>query len=156
MEIREAVKSDLSMICELSMQINRDHHIHLPHIFKLPENLDQDAPYWDRYLCDKSGVVFVAHETEVILGAICGRVFLNNSMPFLVERLRCNIGTVVVAKQNQRSGIGTSLMNAMENWAKTKGAETIDLDVMQFNAGAYELYKNLGYGVLSSKMAKEI
>ena len=156
MEIREAVKNDMDGICVLSMQINRQHHMNLPHIFKLPENLNQDAPYWEKYLNDENGIVYVVEDNGELLGAICGNVFLNNSTPFLVERLRCCIGTVVVAEQHQRTGVGSSLMNGIECWAKSKGASTIDLDVMQFNNGAYELYKKLGYDILSKKMAKEI
>ncbi|WP_028886718.1 GNAT family N-acetyltransferase [Teredinibacter turnerae] len=156
MEIREAEISDMENICTLSIQINHQHHMSLPHIFKRPESLEQDAPYWERYLNDENGIIYVALKNSQIVGAICGNVFLNNSMPFLVERLRCCIGTIVVAENHQRLGLGTLLMKTIENWAKSKGAKTIDLHVMQFNEGAYDLYKKLGYSFLSQNMAKEI
>ena len=47
-------------------------------------------------------------------------------------------------------------MDKMQEWATTKGATSIELNVYEFNKTAISFYERLGYQTLSRKMSKEI
>lgn len=156
MNIRKAKEDDIDSICSLSNEINILHHEHMPEMFKYPSSLDQDATYWLKYMKDSDHVVFVAQRQGRVVGAISARLVLNNSAPFLVERLRCCINTIVVGNNQQKQGFGKALMNAVEAWGLERKAEVVDLDVMHFNTNARTFYEELGFEVVSYRMGKKL
>jgi ribosomal protein S18 acetylase RimI-like enzyme len=50
-----------------------------------------------------------------------------------------------VAPQFRRSGLGRTLVEAIQSWAKTKGAQSVRLTVTHCNAAAIQFYKRLGF-----------
>lgn len=55
------------------------------------------------------------------------------------------IGNVAVLPEYRRRGIARKLVEACIDFAKERGAKTINLDVVAGNVPAYELYKKLGF-----------
>ena len=53
-------------------------------------------------------------------------------------------------------GIGKALMEHIHLWAEERGLKQIQLTVWDFNKGAQEFYKNLGYEMLHHRMRKEL
>jgi ribosomal protein S18 acetylase RimI-like enzyme len=47
-------------------------------------------------------------------------------------------------------------MNKIQDWALTKGASSIELNVYEFNETAISFYEKLGYQTLSRKMSKDL
>lgn len=114
MNIREATLNDLQGICLLSNEINDFHNLHMPNMFKKSASLNQDIPYWSQYLENEQGIAFVAQQGSEIIGAICAEVIMSTPAPFLFDRRLCFIGTIVISKKHQKTGVGKALMLAVE------------------------------------------
>lgn len=92
---------------------------------------------------EESGVVlnydefcFVAEDDEgQILGAITGRAYYNE----------VHIGDLIIGKVFRKSGLGSRLVEAVENEYKGRGYEKITLTTFGFQAP--EFYKKLGYEI---------
>ena len=76
---------------------------------------------------------FVAEDDGKIVGVITGRAYYNE----------VHIGDLIVAKAYRREGVGSKLVEAVENAYKDKGYEKIALTTFGFQAP--EFYKKLGY-----------
>ena len=156
MIIKHATREDLPHIYTLSNQINAQHHQHLPDDFAEPSHDQRDAPYWVPFLEDDDSTILIAQRDKAIVGVICAKLVLNKSVPFLVHKKRCFIGTIVVAEKQQGSGIGKQLMQAIEQWALHNNAVEIMLEVMRFNDSAKQFYQSLAYREFSTKMSKKL
>ncbi len=61
------------------------------------------------------------------------------------------IGSIAVSENYRGKGFGTQLLNAVNDFAKKNGFETIILDVVDTNPRAYELYKRYGFEVIKKR-----
>jgi GNAT superfamily N-acetyltransferase len=66
------------------------------------------------------------------------------------------VGTVGVTHGFRGQGIGHALMTLVEEWAWSRGATEVHLNVWAFNEGARRLYEELGYAVRSHHMGKRL
>ncbi|MFT4414310.1 GNAT family N-acetyltransferase [Fredinandcohnia humi] len=48
-----------------------------------------------------------------------------------------------------RKGIGRSLLHACIEWAKKKGATSLELNVWEFNKSAISFYQSIGFETIS-------
>ena len=78
---------------------------------------------------------FVEEEDGKILGAITGRAYYNE----------VHIGDLIVDKDCRKSGLGTKLVRAVEEYYSGKCYDIITLTTFGFQAP--EFYKKLGYKV---------
>lgn len=77
-------------------------------------------------------------------------------LPFVVQR-RIAIVDLISVRQDQRgSGMGRALMAAAEGWARSMGADTVELNVFMLNQNAIHLYEALGYAPISQRMVKKM
>jgi aminoglycoside 6'-N-acetyltransferase len=72
-----------------------------------------------------------------------------------IPKLDADLG-IVVAPDWRGQGVGTALMLAAEDWARSQGAERMILDLSSANTGALRLYERLGYEVHAHQMDKDI
>jgi ribosomal protein S18 acetylase RimI-like enzyme len=70
-------------------------------------------------------------------------------------RRRADIGITVTSELRGR-GIGATLMDAGEAWAREQGAEVFTLDGHVANAGALRLYERMGYRNVGFFMVKAV
>jgi ribosomal protein S18 acetylase RimI-like enzyme len=89
-------------------------------------------------------------------GAVLVRIYDTPADPSMVPRRRAHVEALVVDRQHRRRGIGTALMSAAAAWARERGAEELVLTVWAGNTAAEAFYARLGYGVVSSALAKAI
>lgn len=61
------------------------------------------------------------------------------------------IGSIAIAEDYRGKGFGTQLLNAVNDFAKKNGFETIILDVVDTNPRAYDLYKRYGFKVIKKR-----
>ena len=78
---------------------------------------------------------FVEEEDGKILGAITGRAYYNE----------VHIGDLIVSKDCRRSGLGSRLVKAVEEYYSGKCYDIITLTTFGFQAP--EFYKKLGYKI---------
>lgn len=156
MNITEALGTDLDAICMLSNQINWDHHNNAPNVFNSPATMGSDRDHWRVQLELKNSVFYVARDEHRILGFITAKITQNQKVIFLSRDKICRVGTIVVSKEHRSKGIGRSLMEKVEIWAKKFDAKEIRLEVMEFNRSAQAFYKSDGYDIQSRILAKPI
>jgi RimJ/RimL family protein N-acetyltransferase len=76
-------------------------------------------------------------------GALVGRLSITRD-PHPGSAHVADLG-LMVAASHRRSGIGSELMQAAEEWASHAGVTKLELHVFPHNTAAIALYKKLGY-----------
>lgn len=97
-----------------------------------------DTPVGLRRKLERDADLFlVAEEDGRIIGAIMG----------CFDGRRGWINHLAVAHDKQGSGLGSELMNRVEDGLKAKGCEKVNLLIEPSNAGVQGFYERLGYTV---------
>jgi GNAT superfamily N-acetyltransferase len=152
-EVRPAIKADYPSLLSIMAEIERQHVDALPQIFRAsPQN--ECVKMLDEILADNDAVLLVAEKNGEVIGYInlCYKKFGDDAM--LVPRYYVGIRDLAVARKHHRSGAGSVLMQAAENWARERGAATLELNVWDFNSGAFAFYQEMGFSDASHHMWK--
>ena len=102
-----------------------------------------------------NGKILIYKEENDIVGLVIG--LINNDAEETYEfkaPKRGRITELIVSKNNRSSGIGTKLLNAMENYLKSIGCKDILLGVFAYNEKAIKFYEKNGYHVRMTDMTK--
>lgn len=92
-------------------------------------------------------VIFVAENEQGFIGHL-GAFWRRGKG----ERLRhCMTLGLGVIKTHWGQGVGTALMNALEDWAKEHQITRLELEVMVHNKAAIALYKKCGFEIEGTK-----
>lgn len=126
--LREATAEDLPAICVLGQEINLPHHEAWPQVFASPADPSRDAPLWEQNIGKPNAAAFVVEQSSQVIAFITVSL-VTESNPLLRPMLVAHIGSVCVAAQFRRHGIGRSLMARAEQWAHDRGAGDILLNV---------------------------
>jgi ribosomal protein S18 acetylase RimI-like enzyme len=152
---RRATVADLSLICELGQVVNHLHHEAWPQIFaSTPDRAGEEA-HWLKSLREESAATFLAFLDGAVVGFITVQL-LRESHCLLQPVCFARVGTICVLEGMRGRGIGRTLMEHVEQWAVTRGAMEIRLEVWKFNTSAVALYEELGYEIRSFSMSKSI
>ena len=154
--IRKAVASDYDNLCALFEQVDTLHWKSLPQIFQKPSGLVRGRDYVLGLIADESVGLFVAQVEGRLVGLICVMIRGSPEIPIFVQRRYAVIESVAVAEEQRRAGIGRGLVEKAHQWAVAEGADSIELNVWEFNQGAVEFYARLGYETASRKMSKRL
>jgi GNAT superfamily N-acetyltransferase len=153
--IREATAEDLQAICVLGQEVNRMHYEVWPQIFASPSDPRHDASHWEQSIAKPDATTFVGELSGQVVAFITV-ASVTESNPLLQAMCVVRIGSVCVAAQHRRHGIGRSLMARAEQWARERNAGDIRLNVFAFNAEALRFYEELGYAVRSHLLGKTL
>ena len=153
---REAQKSDYSALNELLAEIDEYHRIHAPSVLKKPDGPTREPDYINKLIDDDDVLLLLALEDDTLVGLAHASIQRSRPIPILVPRTYGYLETIAVASSYRRRGIGKSLLQKAELWAKSKGAEKIQLGVWEFNESAIRFYENNGYEVFSRRMWKDL
>jgi RimJ/RimL family protein N-acetyltransferase len=138
--IREAKESDARLLLELLTNLDKETD------FMLYEPGERKSTIADiqlqiRKASDTSSILLVAEENEKIVG------FLSGDRGF-VNRIKHSCYLVIgILRDYARKGIGTTLFQEMEKWARLNSIERLELTVMIHNEAAIKLYKKMGFRV---------
>lgn len=106
---------------------------------------------------DADSALLVAEVDGAVVGLITGNIRQppTGGMTAYTGPI-CWVGDVVVDEQRRRQGVGQMLMNAIESWARDRGARTIELMVHTGNTAAERLYQREGYRAVHVQMRKDL
>ena len=90
------------------------------------------------------------------LKSAVGCLWLGNAIDQCTGERYSHIFLLYVSREHRRLGIGKSLVNHAENWAKKRGDRQIGLQVFISNQPALNLYQKLGYKSHSLSMIKSL
>lgn len=152
---REATPDDIAGISRLGQLLNDMHHQAWPQIFASAEDVRRDGANWRRAIGAANATTFVAQEGSELIGFIS--VYLISETHSFFNPMRyAHVGSICVDETRRGEGVGRTLMLLAEQWAQEKGAVDMRLTVWAFNEGAQRLYEELGYGIRSVSMGKQL
>jgi RimJ/RimL family protein N-acetyltransferase len=137
-EIRRAVPGDAAALVALARFVGSE-----PEGWLITDGDWRTASEERRYLRavrrHPHAAVFVAETEEGLVGRLS---IARDPHPASVHV--ADVG-LMVAKDHRRLGIGRSLMEAAEAWARDVGVCKVELHVFPYNTAAIALYETLGY-----------
>jgi ribosomal protein S18 acetylase RimI-like enzyme len=154
--VRKATADDYNNVCELFNEIDALHRDNLPHIFQRPSGSAREQDYYLGLIADENVGLFVAEVGGRLVGFVHATVRDAPAFPVFVSRRYAIVDGIVVRAEFQTRGLGRILMDKMQEWAITKGATSIELNVYEFNEIAISFYERLGYQTFSRRMSKEL
>jgi ribosomal protein S18 acetylase RimI-like enzyme len=154
--VREATSQDVESIYSVFGETELLHRNAHPEIFRSSKNPAAVFEYLRDSILDPSAAIFLAENSEEILGAIHCRIQNSTENPIMVPRKYALIENIAVISVHRRRGIGESLMKRAEQWAKSLGAVSIELTVWEFNQTAKDFYCQFDYRPIRQRMSKEL
>ena len=153
--MRRATKADYPALIAIIAELEKQHIEAVPQFFRKMANKQREQEL-DSIFADENAVLFVAEKNAAILGYIHLALKEAEDLPLLQPRRYVKVRDLAVAGKYQRSGAGRVLMQVAEDWAKERGVDTVELNVWEFNRGAFEFYQKMGYVTSSRHMWKHI
>jgi ribosomal protein S18 acetylase RimI-like enzyme len=154
--IRSATVTDYHALCRLFEEVDALHRDHLPQLFQKPPGPVREQSYYQAELTDENVGLFVAELNGGLVGFVHALIRDTTLIPVMVPRQYAIIDGIAVKSELRGCGIGSSLMHCIQEWAITKGATAIELNVYEFNIEAIHFYQRLGFDNLSRRMSKPL
>jgi ribosomal protein S18 acetylase RimI-like enzyme len=107
-------------------------------------------------LDNDSGAWFLAEHQGEVIGFVTVQMRPPAQEQYLVPESRALVQNLGVLSAWRGQGIGQTLMEAAEAWARRHGATRLVLNVWEFNTGALGFYETLGYRGFSRNMWKAL
>ena len=145
MKVRQAVSSDSLLLSSLCLEVQSLHAEHHPDIFKTPQSDDFAVSFFEEMLADPAITIYIAEENAQALGHIFCRLIERPESPFTYANRFLHIDQISVRPNAQRRGVGTALMNRVEELAREIGIIRIQLDSWDFNTQAHAFFEGLGF-----------
>jgi ribosomal protein S18 acetylase RimI-like enzyme len=150
--IREATKEDYAAIVPIASESQAQHAEAHPHLFQkgvagLPED------YFQGLLGSESNAVYVAEYENNIIGYVIVEFKRESHLDILIPRDVGFINVISVMKAHQGQGVGYRLFQQCVEWAKAKGAGSLDLMAWDFNKNALAFYERRGMVTMNRTMS---
>lgn len=152
---RTATAADLPALRALGHQVSLFHHAALPDVFVPPAESARDTALWAQAIDGEGCVAIVAERGSRIIGFVTGAMETEQLSLFWPKRYCC-VGVMGVVQAERGGGVGSALMNALEQWALSHSAAEVHLNVWTFNDAARRLYAELGYDVRTELRVKRL
>jgi diamine N-acetyltransferase len=154
--IRKASAEDYATLCTLIEEVDSLHRNNLPRIFKKPDGPVRELDYFLGLISDENIGLFIAEAEGIIVGFVHAIVKDSPDIPIFVPRYFTVVDNIVVKPGFQNHGIGELLMDKMQEWSIAKGANSVELNVYEFNSSAISFYEECGYKTLSRRISKQL
>ncbi len=149
--IRLATKEDHAALLPIGLETQEKHADAHPDIFRhgvagLPED------YFLEHIDSETQAIYVAEVAGTIVGYVLLEVQDNSYLDMLLPRRLVYITDIAVLQAYQKQGIGHLLFQQSVEWAKDKGAASLDLTVWEFNHDARAFYERHGMMTLTRQL----
>lgn len=142
--VRFAAIEDLTRVNELRKQVNDVHVNGRPDIFRSGFNQELQDHILVFQNAEDRGII-VAERDGVICGFACISLYLKPESPFTQERKFYAVEEFGVDEPFRRQGIGRELFAFIQEDAKARGFDKIELNMWEFNKSALAFYEALGF-----------
>lgn len=154
--IRPATMADYAQLCPLFDELDRHHREARPAQFRAPEGAVRSEGFIRGLIEGRDSTILVACRRE---GPVGLAVLIERQIPASMvrpPRRIVEVDNLVVSEACRGQGIGAALLRAAEAWARTRRAETLELGVHEFNAGAVGFYQSWGMETDLRRMRKSL
>lgn len=142
MTIEPARAEDLPRVFQLYTMLNREMAQLQPDMFR-PGAADEK--FVRSVLASGEEDVLVAREGEEVLGFALVQQKETPPYPAFLPRKYVYLMDLAVDPNHQGQGLGKALLQGVEDWARGRGAEFVELGVLAENARAIGLYESRGF-----------
>ncbi len=145
MKIRKAIATDSLLLSSLCKDVQMLHAEHHPDIFKLPQQNDFAASFFDGLLADSTISIFLADEDGQALGYIVCKLIDRPENVFTFPMRYLLVDQISVRPMARGKGVGAALIERAIDLAKELGLKRIQLDSWGFNTGAHAFFEKQGF-----------
>ena len=153
--IRTAKEHDYAALSCIFAEENAFHAALVPEFIKATDNVLTKAEFKEM-LAHPEQVVLVAEMDSVIIGAVLVAEDAADAERWIQPRRFAYIEELVVTARWRGQGIGRALLDSVDEWAKNRGLNEIELHVWQNNHRATNFYTSIGYENVRHSMRKHL
>lgn len=141
--IRPAGASDRSFVLNLASRLVDGFDV--PRHRTKPELIEGDRRALEAWFDNppREGEAMLIAELD---GQPAGCAFLVTLVDYFNERPHAHLSVLAVEKAAEGQGVGSALLAACEQWARSRGSDRLTLSALVTNARARALYERKGYG----------
>lgn len=143
--IRDATRDDQEALTHLLAEINNQHAEALPVIYQHIVPSIETENYVCRIIDSEELGLSVAEQAGQVVGFVVFQESQAPETPVHVLRRWALVSLIVVSRALRSQGIGTALIQHVQEWAKSRGIDTVELQVAEFNTAAIAWYESLGF-----------
>lgn len=154
--IRPAGMADYPQLCPLFEELDRHHREARPAQFRAPDGPVRSEGLIRGLIEGRDSTILVACRRE---GPVGLAVLIERQIPPSMvrpPRRIVEVDNLVVTVACRGQGVGAALLRAAEAWARERRAETLELGVHEFNAGAVGFYQSWGMETDLRRMRKSL
>jgi ribosomal protein S18 acetylase RimI-like enzyme len=156
MEIRKAIITDSSLLSSLCTDVQRLHAEHHPDFFKVPQQDDFAASFFDGILADSTTSIFIADADGQALGYILCKIIDRPENAFTYPVRYLLVDQISVRPAARGKGVGAALLERAISLAKELGLKKIQLDSWGFNTGAHAFFEKQGFEKFNHRFRKNL
>lgn len=152
--IRPAQQKDIAQIGELYYELFDQMQKYEPEYMK---SSHPDQEFLQSIIGQENNFVAFVYETDSeINGFVIAQMQDSPKDDCFVPQKCVYLMDIIVAPHKRGQGVGRALMQEIEKWAKEKGVDYLELNVLTTNEAAIQLYTKEGYTSFSKSMRKRI
>ena len=142
MEIRAAVPEDIPSLLALYKGLFAEAAQIQPYNFRPAE---QSEEFLKQVMADPSSALLTAVSEGKPVGFALLRELRTPSAPCLTPHRFAALEDLAVAPELRGVGVGSSLLDAAKDWARSRGLDYLELNVLAENTQAKRLYERNGF-----------
>ena len=155
MTIVRAENCHIPGLIRLLYQVGGVHHDIRPDLFRSGA-IKYTPPQLEALLADENCPVFVAEESEEVLGYCFCQIREYRDSTVLTDRKEIYIDDLCVEEKFRGQGIAKALYLHVTGWAKETGCVYVTLNVWQGNTSALKFYEKMGMQTRSITMETKL
>lgn len=156
--IREATTHDLEALFRLYTEFHEFHVRGVPdRLLKADSSrIAEVHAAIQKTIENKDAVIFVAEVDGQLVGL--GEVYMREDSlnPLKVQYKYGHLQSMIVTEAYRGIGIGTRMLEAVEQWAKEKSAAEVRLNTWEFREGPLGFYEKRGYNTLRRTLVRKL
>jgi GNAT superfamily N-acetyltransferase len=154
--VRRLTEKDRSKHDELVWELDHAHHTADPTRIRHPNDACVPESEYLRRLADPECFMAGAENETGLIGFIRASMIDGTGGRAHHPARYTRIEEIVVRSDQRRGGAGRALLMAVRDWAKAKGAQSLELGVYAFNAEALAFYALEGFNTLSFNLSQPL
>lgn len=155
LRLRTATWEDYDVVNTIIREGQEEHAEALPDRFAKLDHVV--AMGWYRSFSDRADKEIIVAELGMeVVGVAMLEMKQSPNYEALVPRKYAYLNELAVASAHQRQGIGKRLYQAAADWARAREAESLELNVWEFNERALLFYASLGMLTLNRTLTTNL
>lgn len=156
--VREAAAADVATLARLYGEFHSFHVAGVPDLLRNPDPGEANPVDFERQViaivADEDALMLLAEERGAAVGFAEAYLRTDERTPFTHERRYVLLQSVGVTTASRGRGAGRALVDAVERWARSRGAVELRLNTWDFDGGPLGFYERLGYTTQKRRLVK--